>query len=524
MKVFSVKVFKDEGYNIPNLDPTQYKIDITKTAGGTPRFIKVIHVPTNTDLFTLSYNQWYVDDVRIDNLAVIQDLIGYPLLTSSSRAIASHFLDEIYYKYNPVKILKSNGVPYTKTFAQLRKRLDGMYYTSVTELMKETIINYWFSKLALRNLTEGEPEFTKEFNKLAKNAQLHPWFAYCIITNVKIERVRPRWIYLSSMAESVPINPTIILEDYGYRREVTRRFQEIYLLAHESLWNEQVYDTRTSVSHTCPVCSHTVPTVAWDEEENSCKRCVESRYTIHDYSTKAEQLLSFKAKKVHPKDKPLYLGCELEYETTDKNQAKMKVGKLLAGHAIMKRDGSINDGFEIVTCPATIDIHLEIFKNFFDNKPKEIHKYRTVGMHIHASRAPLSELTIGKLTRFMNLPDNKAFVELIAGRKANDYCGIDEGRSKNLSYAFRMKDRSTNRYNALNLCKKATIEFRIFSTPETYEDFAYKIQFVQALIDYSKPCAIDVSAYAHASWKTFKSWVLKTPRQYPELAAKLKTI
>ena len=79
---------------------------------------------------------------------------------------------------------------------------------------------------------------------------------------------------------------------------------------------------------------------------------------IHNYSTRVEGMLKFKAKKVKPST--IYLGCELEYETNDRSKAQIDVGKLLKGHALMKSDGTIRNGFEIVTCPATMDIHLEV--------------------------------------------------------------------------------------------------------------------------------------------------------------------
>jgi hypothetical protein len=80
----------------------------------------------------------------------------------------------------------------------------------------------------------------------------------------------------------------------------------------------------------------------------------------------------------------------LEYETDNRNRAQLDVGKLMHGHALMKSDGSIRNGFEIVTCPATLDIHLDVFKKFYDNIPKDLKIAKNVGMHVHISRKPLS--------------------------------------------------------------------------------------------------------------------------------------
>ena len=185
----------------------------------------------------------------------------------------------------------------------------------------------------------------------------------------------------------------------------------------------------------------------------------------------------------------------------------------------MKSDGSIHNGFEVVTCPATLDIHLEVFKTFFDNRPSELTIASNVGMHVHVSRKPLSVLTVGKLTEFMNRTDNAKFITHVAGRAPNTYC---RQSPRELSYPLTISG-GGERYNALNLCNSETIEFRIFSTPLTYEDFASKIQFCQALVEYSKPCSQAVALKVQTSFKNFINWVLPQRKAYPELVAKLKS-
>jgi hypothetical protein len=228
-------------------------------------------------------------------------------------------------------------------------------------------------------------------------------------------------------------------------------------------------------------------------------------------------MLKFKATRVRPNT--VYLGCELEYETTNRNKAQLGVGKLLHGHALMKSDGSIRNGFEIVTCPATLDIHLQIFKSFFDNLPPDLKVEKNVGMHVHISRKPLSQLTLGKLTEFLNRAENKQFIAHIAGRIDNNYARMDSGRT--VTYPIRNRH-GGDRYNALNLNNQNTVEVRLFATPMNYKEFASRIQFVQALVDYCSPAQSSESLKKQTHYEAFMHWLSQRRRMFPELSYHLK--
>jgi hypothetical protein len=304
-------------------------------------------------------------------------------------------------------------------------------------------------------------------------------------------------------------------EDYGYYY-LAVDYKQYWLKPDEYVHNDTIFN-RNELTATCSQCNNLCPESFIDVEENICLTCLKERYKIHNYSVRAPELLKFKAKKANLDT--LYLGCELEYETTNRDVARVKVSKAMKGHAILKSDGSIRNGFEIVTCPATLDIHLEEFKKFFDPLPVELLNDSNVGMHVHVSRAPLSVLTVGKLTEFMNKEENRPFITHIAGRSLNGFCN----QNSNRTISFPLTSRSGERYNTLNLCNKDTIEFRIFSTPLTYADFASKIQFCQALVDYSKPCKQAVALKIQTTYSNFIEWLTPQRKAYPELIAKIKS-
>jgi hypothetical protein len=282
------------------------------------------------------------------------------------------------------------------------------------------------------------------------------------------------------------------------------------------VWNRAVYSRVTGTTE-CPCCNTTVPSQAFNTETNECIKCESRHYEIHNYSTRVPSLLKFKAKKVTTDT--LYLGCELEFETTDRDTARLKVGKALKDHAIMKTDGSIRNGFEVVTCPATLDIQLEVFSKFYANLPGELQNAANVGMHVHVSRKPLSLLTVGKLTAFMNNVNNKKFIEYVAGRNSNGYCNLDASRTVTFPWT---NQHGGQRYNTLNLTNRDTIEFRIFSTPLTFQEFASKVQFCQALVDYCKPANLSLSIKDVINFKNFIAWLTPRRKDYPELTTSLK--
>jgi hypothetical protein len=526
MKIFSYSQFKQYGYVIPNLDESKFRISRTG------KITKIIHVPSDQVLARYADDWPSVQYVNVIKLKQLNLFSLTPEYEQHDQYSGENLLDDLYYMYNPPKFLKANGSPYYDAISKFTTRVrDHDQLASLTTLNLITqYVEYIENIVNVTNptLENGSVEKIREFNKLI-SPDLTVYIGKCRFTNTLLTRHSLILRRFSDTPESIrrgePVSRTVVVEDLGYHMEVMTipgvGRAQIWLKQFEMVVENHIIDYRHTELRTCSCCSRSLPTRLFTADATTCNVCEANKYQIYSYSTKAEQLLSFKAKKV-TKD-TLYLGCELEYETTDRDKARIAVGRALEGHAIMKSDGSIHNGFEIVTCPATLDIQLDVFSKFFENYPAELQSASNVGMHIHISRKPLSVLTVGKLTRFMNHPDNKAFIESIAGRANNSYCRQDISRSEHLSYPLVNKG-GGERYNVLNVRNENTIEFRIFSTPTSYDDFASKLQFVQALVEYSKPCAVALSAYAHKSYEEFTTWLSKNKRTYPNLCKKLGLI
>src|SRR6185312_12827700 len=163
------------------------------------------------------------------------------------------------------------------------------------------------------------------------------------------------------------------------------------------------------------------------EFSHMCYYCWRDNYSqpIVGYSANPITLLNFPAEKLDPK--VIYQGVELEVECRHgSNQDIARAIKSdLGRNAITKQDGSLYDGFEICTVPMTLDEHRKYWQGVFKN-PQWMHiqadETPRAGLHIHASRAPLSKLQIARFIHFITQPHNREFVQGMAGRRENSYC------------------------------------------------------------------------------------------------------
>lgn len=511
MKRFGWKEFRESGQIIPD---SNGRLVITEGETKHPYAAHSDHVMKSLtftldgkDILKTSKDGWNPYVFFIDRDYALEKGI----LTQVEDTNYSAILDGLYYLLNPMKILKNNGQIYASVIDKLRTRvrISAFYYSKPTMDLRNAVYNHVKTKFMREyNLEENSQVLFTKMGEFLKDNNIYS-IVCCYLSGKFIYKHEAHSVVLSG--ERQLIHNILDPKDYNYSYDNETGY---WLRPDESVINGYVYNIVTDTTCSCPTCNRVVPQ-SMVTEFGECKACAEQSYRIHNYSTKVPELLKFKAKNVRPDT--LYLGVELEYETTDRDIARMKVGKALKGHAIMKSDGSIQHGFEVVTCPATLDIQLDVFKLFYENKPKEITNGPSVGMHVHVSRKPLSTLTVGKLTEFMNRTDNSTFINYIAGRNLNSYCA-QSGRT----ITYPLTQRSGARYNALNLSNKDTIEFRIFSTPLTYEDFAAKVQFCQAIVDYAKPCNLGAALKQQTFYQTFINWVMPQRKSYPELVSKLK--
>jgi len=427
------------------------------------------------------------------------------LITSPSyKTNANTMLDALYYKANEPNYYNKNGTLKKGFWGALARRLrsQALRVSCNTQHMLTEAV-----RIAANDNSTTASEIQNYFHNYVP-----AWSYYQdVLTNDWYVDGSQRRVRLGN-TEWVHINRSTNPSSYGY---TFNERNDIWLRADQFYHSGNVYNRSEVNIVECRQCgTETVDELTID---GVCHNCLDASFKIHNYSTRVEGMLKFKATRVRPNT--VYLGCELEYETNNRNRAQIGVGKLMHGHALMKSDGSIRNGFEIVTCPATLDIHLEVFKKFYDNIPPDLKIEKNVGMHVHVSRKPLSQLTIGKMTEFLNRLDNKQFIAHIAGRIDNSYARMEDDRT----VTFPLRNRNGgNRYNALNLNNEKTIEVRLFATPMNYKEFASRLQFVQALVDYCSPAQSSLALKKQTHYESFMGWLSSRRRMFPELSNHLK--
>ena len=426
----------------------------------------------------------------------------------SYRTNASTIIDALYYLVNPLEFHNKNGTLKKGFWGALKRRLrsNALRPNRTTQIMLDKAISICDQAViaddsgltTIDSVLSGKdvPSWTYYKDFLTEDY-------YVDGTQKRVRLGDTEWQYINKNTDPF---------DYGY---VFNDRYDIWLKPTQFFHDGNVYNRDEVDIETCTNCGNESVTELMIDKV--CHHCLDATYKLHNYSTRVENMLKFKATRVRPNT--VYLGCELEYETNNRNRAQLGVGKLMHGHALMKTDGSIRNGFEIVTCPATLDIHLDIFKKFYDNIPPDLKVANNVGMHVHISRKPLSQLTIGKLIEFLNRLDNKQFIHHIAGRIDNSYAKMNSDRT----ITFLRKNRhGGDRYNALNLNNEKTIEVRLFATPMNYKEFASRLQFVQALVDYCSPAQSNESLKKQTHYESFMHWLSSRKRMFPELSYHLK--
>jgi putative amidoligase enzyme len=223
-----------------------------------------------------------------------------------------------------------------------------------------------------------------------------------------------------------------------------------------------------------------------------------------------------------------YFGVELEVvaEETEANTITELMGE---GHVYCKADGSVDDGFEIVTHPHSKEEHYKLWKPFF-RKYKgtgRLQPESCCGMHVHVGRKGLSTLQIQKTLVFLNAPENLDFVVDIAQRSEETYAKIYEKkigerlrvhREPNQNYydppgrVTHVTPISNGRYEALNLENSKTIEFRIFASTMSEMKFFKNLEFCDAVLKW-----VNRVSYRELRHKDFIAYIDKNRKEYPNL-------
>ena len=232
----------------------------------------------------------------------------------------------------------------------------------------------------------------------------------------------------------------------------------------------------------------------------------------------------------------LYMGVELEIDEGGENshyaRKIMDIANRDCEHIYCKHDGSLDDGFEIVSHPMTLHYHTNEM-NWREVMEKAVdlgytsHNAGSCGLHIHCNRDYFGkeydeqEEAIGRIVYFVE----RHWDELVRfsrrtpgalNRWAAKYATISNTICETYEKA---KNKDMGRYVAVNLSNYRTIEFRMFRGTLRYDTFMAALQ----LVDEICRLAIRLSDYEmeQLSWSEFVGLI--DPRLKPELITYLKS-
>ena len=284
----------------------------------------------------------------------------------------------------------------------------------------------------------------------------------------------------------------------------------------------------------------------YEDNVYTCEHCDESRWQDDDHDCTDDDYDDNRSGVIHNFDyKPYpqffgsgkyYLGFELEVESNNNRHNDAEYAQNdLGAHAYMKSDGSLNDGFEIVTHPHTLD---EYQKNFNWQGIKKLSKRgckswqtSTCGIHVHVSRTAFGDSVEPKYSsnewndwvlkrqahelRFMKLIyDNQRQVERISGR-ASSFARFDD--KGNLVNKVKHGHQRNDRYSAVNTENENTLEVRVFRGSLRPERVLSALEFVHASVEYTRELRVSSKAKPF-SWLRFTSYIASNINTYANLA------
>jgi len=296
----------------------------------------------------------------------------------------------------------------------------------------------------------------------------------------------------------------------------------------DTIWaNDSVSDERMTLCqccyddnyHRCEECGRIIHDndTYWSGDYPYCSHCYDDLDTeIEEYSYKPDPIFYGEGNR--------FFGIELEMDCAgkdDDNARRIKEqANLRCEHIYCKSDGSLDDGFEIVSHPMTLDYHQhempwnDVLREAVRLGYKS-HMTSTCGLHVHVNRDALGENrdeqdeVVEKILFFVETHWNELFIfsrrsEYSMNRWSARY-GYEKTGKQILDKA---KKGNNGRYAAVNLCPYQTIEFRLFRGTLKLNTLIATLQLVNRIIDIALTMSED--EIANQSWSDFVQTVTES--------------
>lgn len=187
--------------------------------------------------------------------------------------------------------------------------------------------------------------------------------------------------------------------------------------------------------------------------------------------------------------------------------------------------GPVYGGFEIVTAPADMATQRERWMKL--DKMAGFEALRawdteTCGFHVHVNKKTITTLQLGRMLTFINHPNNKPFIQKVAGRSERKFTRYYDKRLSDALHPERVSspeedtERNRRRRVALNVSNTHTIEWRIFRGTVNPRHILRNLEFCEAMVDFCYPAARSLSEFG--DHRFFVDFISKHRKRWPLLA------
>lgn len=249
-----------------------------------------------------------------------------------------------------------------------------------------------------------------------------------------------------------------------------------------------------------------------DDDDNAyCPTCYEAlnRQAIKEYGYKPIPVFYGEGER--------FFGVELEIDGAGEDEENagsiLNIGNADHDHIYCKHDGSLDDGFEIVTHPMSLDYHLHHMPwSDILEKARELgyysHQAETCGLHIHVSCEALGatpserDAVIARILYFVERNWNELLrFSRRTSRQLQRWAARYGYKDQPQEMLVHVKSKNYSRYTCVNLTNDSTIEFRIFRGTLKLNTLIATLQMVNHICDVA--ISLSDEELRALSWSSF---------------------
>ena len=262
---------------------------------------------------------------------------------------------------------------------------------------------------------------------------------------------------------------------------------------------------------------------------NPCRSCNGSEF-LDDYSWKPEPDFFTQPNSLEAYSRydlrtlgltsEMFYGLEIEIESRD---GDIKEGLRLASEhfgpvAYFKRDGSLENGFEIVTHPMSYEFAVSVDWTILKRLASMGFRSwdtKTCGIHIHISRKGFKDRShLWRFAYLINTSERQCVA--IAGRSSLQWSTF-AGQKEKAGKVILGKDYNPDRYTAVNLCNRETVEIRMFKGTLKPERVLADIQFIASIVEYTRDVTIPDITVGALTWDTYRIFMDENQEKYKHI-------